>query len=295
MSDQFTFHEKFSSEELEAQYNLRLGRPDYEQTVIPDWLARSEAARSTLSCSLDNRYGEGEKQKFDIFQCGNRHAPTLMYFHGGYWQRGDKSIYSFLATPFVAAGVNVVLAGYDLCPDVTLTRISEEAREAVSTIWRRSEELELNPERLCVMGHSAGGHITEMLMGTKWDEYAEDLPANLIQVGIPVSPLSLLEPVRLTQGLNSGIRMDAAEAEAQSPMLNHPPATNAPQMVVVGGAETDEFHRQATMYRDAFHTTERNVELYVVPNVDHFDELNVLSDSESPFFKQTLALLEATS
>ncbi len=295
MSDQFTFHEKFSSEELEQQYNLRLGRPDYEQTVIPDWLTRSEAARTTLTNSLENRYGEGEKQKFDVFHCGDQHAATLVYFHGGYWQRGDKSIYSFLATPFVEAGVNAVLVGYDLCPDVTLTRISEEAREAVSTIWRHSSELGLNPDRLTVMGHSAGGHITEMLMGTKWNEYGEDLPENLIQVGIPVSPLSLLEPVRLTQGLNSGIRMDAAEAEAQSPMLNHPPATNAPQMVVVGGAETDEFHRQATMYRDAFNTAERKVELYVVPEVDHFDELNVLSNPESPFFKKTMALLGSTA
>ena len=85
--------------------------------------------------------------------------------------------------------------------------------------------------------------------------------------------------------------MDEAEAESQSPMLNHPPVTNAPQLVVVGGSETDEFHRQALMYYEAFNTADRTMELYHVPDVDHFDELNVLVNPSSPFFKKTLALV----
>lgn len=291
MTDHLTYHEKFSAEEFEQQYNLRLGRPDYEETVIPGWLQGSEAAREKLKCKLDLTYGKGDKQKLDVFSCGDQKAVTLVYFHGGYWQRGDKSIYSFLATPFVAAGVNVVVAGYDLCPNVTLTRISEEAREAIAYIYLHADELDLNKDRITVMGHSAGGHITEMMMGTDWSAYNSDLPKDVIKAGIPVSPLSLLEPVRRTAGLNAGIRMDEAEAESQSPMLHHRPATDAPQLVVVGGAETDEFHRQSQMYYDAFKSTERKMELYHVPGVDHFDELNVLVNPDSPFFKKSLALM----
>lgn len=291
MIDHLTYHEKFSSEEFESQYNLRLGRPDYEETVIPDWMTRSEIARNTLNCTLDIRYAEGDKQKFDIFLCADGDAPTLIYFHGGYWQRGDKSIYSFLAAPYNDAGVNVVVAGYDLCPSVTLTQISAQAREMVASVWRRADELGINRNRITVMGHSAGGHITEMMMATRWSEYAADLPDNLIHAGIPVSPLSLLEPVRRTAGLNAGIQMDEAEAESQSPMLNHPPATDSPQLIVVGGAETDEFHRQAQMYYDAFSTADREMDIYFVPEVDHFDELNVLADPDSPFFQKTLGLI----
>jgi len=174
---------------------------------------------------------------------------------------------------------------------VTITRISEEAREALAYTWRNAADLGVNRDRILVMGHSAGGHITEMMMGTKWSALADDLPDNLVKAGIPISPLSLLEPVRLTQGLNAGIQMDAEEAERESPMLNHPPATNAPQMVVVGGAETDEFHRQAQMYVDAFNNNDRSVDLYVVPDVDHFDELNVLATPHSPFFQKVMALM----
>jgi len=292
MIDHLSYHQRFTPDEFEVQYNLRLGRPDYEDTVIPDWVQRSEAARENLNCTLDIRYGEGEKQKFDVFTCGDASAPVLLYFHGGYWQRGDKSFYSFLAEPFNTAGVNVVVVGYDLCPSVSITRISEQSREAVAEIYRKADELQLNRELITIMGHSAGGHITEMMMGTDWSTLADDLPRELISAGIPVSPLSLLEPVRLTAGLNSGIQMDEAEAKSQSPMLNHPPVTNAPQLVVVGGAETEEFHRQSQMYYDKFKTNDRAMEIYFVPDVDHFDELNVLADSDSPFFKKALALLK---
>ncbi len=291
MSDFLTFHEKFTPEEFEAQYNLREGRPDYEVTVIPDWMTRSETAKAEMNCTLDIRYGEGEKQKLDVYSCGNPNASTLLYIHGGYWQRGDKSIYGFLAKPFVDAGVNVVVVGYDLCPAVTITQITEEIREAVTYVWFNSEPLGINRDNITVMGHSAGGHLTEMMMGTDWPARNASLPHDLVKAGIPISPLSLLEPVRLTQGLNAGIRLDAEEAEAQSPMLNHPPLTDAPQMVVVGGAETDEFHRQAQMYVDAFATKTRKVDLYIVPEVDHFDELNVLSDPSSEFFKRVMAII----
>ncbi len=293
MTDFATFHEKFTPEDFEAQYNLRTGRPDYDVTVLPDWMARSDAARAEMICNLDIRYGEGERQLLDVYPCGDANAPTLVYFHGGYWQRGEKALYGFLAQPFVSAGVNVVVVGYDLCPNVTITRISEEARESLAYIWRNASDLGVNRDRILVMGHSAGGHITEMMMGTNWTAFGDDLPADLVKSGVPVSPLSLLEPVRLTQGLNAGIQMDAEEAVRESPMLNHPPSTNAPQIVVVGGAETDEFHRQAQMYVDAFDNDDRSIDLYVVPDVDHFDELNVLADSNSPFFQKVMGLFPA--
>ena len=291
MSGALTYHTRFSPEDFDKQYNLRAGRPDYEVTVIPAWIAQSEDARATLNGQLDIRYGDGEKQLLDVFTTDKKDAPTLIYFHGGYWQRGDKSIYSFLAPPFVAAGVNIVIVGYDLCPKVSITEISQQAREAVVYVWRNADALGLDRNQITIMGHSAGGHITQMMMATNWASIDPSLPADLVASGIPVSPLSYLEPVRLTEALNAGIRMDAQEAEAESPMTNHPPITDAPQLVVVGGAETDEFHRQAQMYLDAFNTPARKMELYVVPEVDHFDELNVLVDPNSTFFKNTCAML----
>lgn len=282
---------RFTAADMEAQYNLRLGRPDYETAVVPDWIAKSERARSTLDCQIGVAYGASAKQRLDIFRAPGTDRPTLIYFHGGYWQRGDKSIYSFLADAFVARGVNVVLPGYDLCPTVSITEISRQAREAVAWVWRHAADFGGAQDQITVMGHSAGGHITGMMMGTDWTAFGADLPKEVIKAGIPVSPLNLLEPLRHCS-IGDALHMDSAEAERESPM-NNPPTTNAPQLVVCGGKETEEFHRQSDMYIEAFATAERRMERYSVPDCDHFDELNALADPKHDFFKKSLALILA--
>ena len=292
MIDQLQYHSRFSPKQLDNQYNLRAQHPDFEIKFIQNWERKSEIVRQEIDCKLNIIYGSGENQKLDIFHCAEKDAPTLLYFHGGYWQRGNKSIYSFLAKPYTLSGVNVVIIGYDLCPKVSITRISEEAREAVLFLWKKGVEYSLNSNRMVVMGHSAGGHITQMMMGTKWWDCELGVPRDLIKAGIPISPLSYLEPVRLTDALNSAIQLDEVEAENQSPMTGHPPVTNAPQLVSVGGLETTEFHRQAKMYVDAFNSKERIIEFFEVPNGDHFDELNILTDSQSSFFKRTINLIK---
>ena len=291
MTNYLKAHEGNTSAWFDVQYNLRAGRPDYEETVIPNWIKDSKKTRENLNCTLDVRYADGDNQKLDVFLCGDKKAPTLIWIHGGYWQRGDKSIYSFLASPFVEIGANVIIVGYDLCPNVSMTRISEELREAVSFIWNNEKILGINRDKISVMGHSAGGHLTQMMMATDWPARDSAFPTDIIKAGIPVSPLSYLEPVRLTLALNANLQMDAIEANLESPMTNHPPHTNAPQLVVVGGAETDEFHRQSEMYVNSFKTQQRMIEMYVVPDVDHFDELNVLADQESTFFKKVCAMI----
>ena len=284
-------HRAFTAAEIEAQYNLRARRPDFETAVMPDWVERSKQARDKIDGKLDLVYGRSERQKIDFFVAGSADAPTLIYFHGGYWQRGEKGLYSFLAPPFVGHGVNVAIVGYDLCPTVSITEISIQARDAIAWIWRNAGELGLCRDRLTVMGHSAGGHVTGMIMGTDWTMLDADLPVDLVKAGIPISPLNDLEPLRFTS-INDDVRMDAAEAEAESPM-NHPPTTDAPQLMITGGRETAEFQRQADIYVEAFKTSGRSIERYVVPDVDHFDELNVLANDQSPFFQKSLALIEA--
>lgn len=293
MTDPLTYHTRFSPAELDAQYNLRARRPDFATGIVPAWTAASETARAALDPALDLRYGDGPRQALDVFRSGTPGAPVLVYLHGGYWQGGDKALYSFIAPPFIADGIDVVVVGYDLCPAVTITQITEEIRQALAYLWRNAGQLGLDRDRIAFMGHSAGGHLTQMMLATDWPAYAPDLPRDLIKAAVPLSPVSYLEPIRLTEALNGALRLTPEEAEAQSPMTRHPPVTNAPQLLAVGGAETSEFHRQAEMYIEAYATPARPMELCIVPEVDHFDLLNVLTDPESAVFAKVCALVGA--
>ena len=70
--DPLTFHTKFSVEDFDSQYNLRSKRPDYESTVIPEWIERSGKVRSDFSDMLDIRYGAGQKQQLDLFRVSKK-------------------------------------------------------------------------------------------------------------------------------------------------------------------------------------------------------------------------------
>lgn len=280
----------YTPEQLEAQYNARAARPDYDGQVVPGWQARSLQVRQALAHHADLAYGEGERERLDFFPVpGQPQAPVLVYFHGGYWQRGDKSIYSFLAKPFVEQGVAVAVVNYDLCPHVPISHIPGQTRKALHWLWQHAEAFGGDPQRLHVIGHSAGGHIVAMLAATDWPAYAEGLPADLLKSVIPVSALFELNPLRFTS-INQGLSLDESLAVQESP-LNHPPRSQAPQLIVCGARESREFHRQADTYAGRYAEPGRPIERYTVPASDHFEELDVLADPDSPFFQKVLGLV----
>ena len=288
MSSELTFHLQLTPNELNEQYNLQLHRSDLVDVVIPGWAARSEITRNTFSCELDIRYATGDNQCVDIFSCNNPEAPTLVYFHGGYWHRGSRGIYSFLAEPFIQAGVNVVIVGYDLCPKVSITQITQQARESIVWLYEHAACHGLNKNQIHIMGHSAGGHLVQMIMGTDWSSMSGEIIDSPIRSAVPISGLCFLEPVRHVSVLNDAVQLTEEEATAQSPLIACPPLTDAPMLLAVGELETLEFHRQSQLYKNKFKSRERAIGCTVVEGVDHFDILNVLADSNSSFFKTVL-------
>lgn len=277
--------------ELEAQYNLRALRPDFESGMLQQWLARSAALRAAAVSRLNLAYGPGERERIDYFPGGSPDAPLLIFFHGGFWQRGDKSIYSFVAEPFIAQGVSVALVNYTLCPANSVDGIVAQAQRSLAWLWRHAGELACSRERWFVGGHSAGGQIAARLMATRWPELGLDLPARMLRGAVLVSALFDLEPLCATTH-NDGLRMSLAQARAASP-LRHPPVDDAPQLLAVGGAESREFHRQADEYAQAFATAKRAMLRYRVDTCDHFDVLQALADPAHPFFRDALTFIDA--
>ncbi|MFT5112526.1 MAG: arylformamidase [Parasphingorhabdus sp.] len=274
---------------LEAEYNLIARRGDDFPALAKSWMARSAVHREASGARVDLAYGDGDREKLDWFSGGNADGPMLVYIHGGYWQRGDKSLYSFVTESFIKHGVSVAVLNYDLTPSVRMGQISPQIRKAIAWLWHNSSDLGFSRDKLFVSGHSAGGHLTAMMMATDWTEVDSSLPIDLIRAGIPISGLFELEPLVHTT-INDGPQMDIAESHAESPCFL-PPVTNAPQLVVVGGGETAEFLRQSDDYVEQYQTSERPMERYNVPTADHFDELERLSEEDSVFFKKSMQLI----
>jgi len=276
--------------DLEAQYNNRAAVPEHVE-IMAQWEQRSEATRARGGCRLDLAYGPREREKIDLFGAGRGNAPVHVYIHGGYWQRGDRRIYSFVADGLTAAGVNVALVGYELCPDVTLDEIVDEVRRACAWLWRNAGDLGIDRDRIQIGGHSAGGHLTAMVLATDWPRIEPALPADLVKSGVAISGLFDLEPLRLTS-INEAVGMDAATAQRNSPTLLAP-ATRAPLVVAVGGAESAEYHRQAEDFVRAWRAKDVDVTLLDLPGHNHFTIVPELADPGGALLEHALALLNS--
>jgi acetyl esterase/lipase len=89
-------------------------------------------------------------------------APLVVYLHGGYWQWGGRALYGFLAESVNAAGIDVAIPSYPLCPAVTVFEIMRDLRDCMKAIWRRTGV------RPLAVGHSAGGHLASAMLATDW-------------------------------------------------------------------------------------------------------------------------------
>ena len=273
---------------VEREYNLRAAFPDH-----PFWFARwaeeSATARAGLESRLDLRYGTGPKQTIDLFPAPNARG-TLLFIHGGYWRALDKSDHSFVAPPLVARGIGVAVINYDLCPDVGIARIVAECREGLVWLRRESRRLGLATERLVVAGHSAGGHLTAMLVATDWTAYG--LPTETITGGVALSGVFDLEPL-VQVSFNADLKLDAASARALSPIHLRPYAP-APLLLAAGANETSEFIRQSWLLWEQWPECRprgRHAPLFV-PERHHFSVLSDLGDPESALAREMAAMLE---
>jgi arylformamidase len=272
---------------LESQYNARAAVPEHVE-IQADWKRRSEQLRASRDCRLDLAYGDGERHKLDLISSGADNAPLHMYLHGGYWQRGDRRDNHFVAESLSAHGVDVAMVGYDLCPGVAVDDIVAQVRGAFVWLWRHADTLGFDAERIQVCGHSAGGHLTAMLMATHWPELDADLPADLVHSGLAVSGLYALEPLRHTS-INEAVDMDAETARRNSPALM-PGTGSAPFTAAVGGLESAEFHRQAQTLAEGWKNRAAAVNVLEVPGTNHFTIVETLARG-GVLLERALALL----
>ena len=269
---------------------LRNTRPGYEEKDIPRWLEQSELFRAKANGRLDLTYGPRPRNKLDFFAPKGLPVGLVLYIHGGYWQRGDKSVYSFIAEPFVRRGYSVAVMNYQMCPDVRLTEIAPQARNAVKWLWHNADELDITWNNFNIMGHSAGGHLTAEMLFTDWTREADDLPKDLLHAALAVSGIYDFEPI-LFCSENEGLRMDDAEAKTAITIYRQP-SVDVPHIVAFGLNEPTDMHRQSRSYAKTFADDFSELEVIAVDGADHFETVDVMVDEDSELFNRTCELFE---
>ncbi|MEL4178857.1 alpha/beta hydrolase [Roseateles sp. PN1] len=259
---------------LDAQYNNR-ARVSDSAVLLERWASTSRFVREQMACSLDLAYGAAPSERLDVFPSDVSQAPVLVVLHGGWWRALDKSDMSFLASAFTEEGAMVVIPNYALCPEVSMDRIPLQLTQALAWVWRHAADFGGDPNRIVLLGHSAGGHLAAMLSCCDWKAVASDLPRHLIKGAMSVSGVHDLGPIRKTPFLQADLRLDAAAVRRLSPV--HFPAPEAPFCAVVGADESAEFKRQNRLIRQAWGARAVPV-CEEIAGCNHFDILHDLAD-----------------
>jgi arylformamidase len=206
----------------------------------------------------------------------------LVYVHGGYWQSGERSMYSFIAKAFNSAGLNVAIPSYSLCPTVSVLNIVDELRRCLAQLWRKTKA------RPLVIGHSAGGHLTAAMLATRW-ETATAVPRDLVHAGIAISGIFDLRPLVLTS-INRALGLDDAAARAASPRFWPPPAKERAFVAAVGASESREFKRQSREIADHWGAASVRTEYAEIEGASHFTVIDQLAQPGSALNARVISL-----
>ena len=276
--------------EIDAQYDVEASVEDFSVTV-DFFLSNSERVRRKLKPELDIAYGPTAAEHLDLYPARAPDAPLHLFIHGGYWHSLSSREFSFVAEGLVDAGVAVAVLNYDLCPAVTMTEIVRQNRAAVKWLYENARRLNCDPGRISVSGHSAGGHLTAMLMATDWAG-AWGLPRDVVKSGCAISGLFDLAPFEHSW-LQPKLKLNAGEIERNSP-IRHIPEAAGPLIVTLGGNESAEFHRQSQDFLAAWTRAGLEGAYLDLPGLNHFTVLEGYMDRRSPLCSAILRQIEET-
>lgn len=273
----------------EAEYDNRARVPEHAEIFLR-WAREAEnyrverlkAGRAELGLS----YGESLRETVDLFlPDAADNAPVAMFIHGGWWRSLEPSSFSQMARGLNVRGVTVAVAGYDLCPNITIAGIVDQIRRACAFLWQRYQR------RFFVYGHSAGGHLASAMVATDWPSLYPKAPADLVPAGYAISGVFDLSPL-VGISVNQDLRLDAAEARRQSTAFWKPPAGRAFD-AVVGGLESGEFKRQSRLLADGWQQAGVPTRYEEIPGMNHFTVIDALADPQSAMAARVAAMAQS--
>lgn len=110
------------------------------------------------------------RHRLDLYRPKNPASaklPVIVFFHGGGWMQGDKADGERHLIPFVRTGEYAgVSAGYRLTDEEIWPAQIHDAKAAVRWVRANAEKYGIDPQRIGVLGRSAGGHLALMLAVT---------------------------------------------------------------------------------------------------------------------------------
>lgn len=234
-----------------------------------------------LTVTQNIAYRAGPRGGMDVYRPSDaKGLPLVVFFYGGSWQSGTKEMYKFVAAPLARAGLVVAVPDYRLYPQVKYPTFLQDCAAAVAFARAHAREWGADPDRLFLMGHSAGGYNVLML--------ATD-PAYLHAVGMARHDLSgvisLAGPADFYPIKEADIR-EVFAPSVDSPLtqpINHVDGHAPPLLLLHGDSDTTVYPRNSIALAARVRAAGGDVTLKLYHGIGHVG----LVTSIAPLFSGT--------
>lgn len=200
--------------------------------------------------------------------------PVVIFIHGGSWSHGKAAEYAFVARNLAARGYLGVSAGYRLVPGGAYPAMLEDGAAAVRWVTDNIADHGGDPQRIVLMGHSAGAYNAVMLaLDRRWLDRA-GVPRTSLRGAIGLAgPYDFL-PLD-SEGTIAAFGKTADLAQTQP--VNFARADAPPLLLVTGAADTTVRPRNSSALARAVTAAGQPTEMVVVPDMGHIGILLALT------------------
>lgn len=227
----------------------------------------AEGARLALTSAP---YGPLPAQRLDLFvpDGPGTERPVLVWVYGGGWNSGSPAEYHFIGRTFARVGYVVVIPGYRLVPDGVYPHMIEDTAKALA--WTRANIAAHggDPDRVVIMGQSAGAYNAAMVALERQWLGREGVPDGFIK-GV----VGLSGPYDFYPFTSDSAR--AAFGQVQPPQISQPitfARGDAPPMLLVTGDDDSVVKpRNSRALGDALRQAGARADVVIVPGANHTD------------------------
>ncbi|WOE31780.1 MULTISPECIES: alpha/beta hydrolase [unclassified Acinetobacter] len=284
----------FSNVLVDAKHRLEKLKQDYDDFKIYD-LGSFSLNYLTPKRGFDQQcqivYGPDPRHQLDIFysQVAKASRPLIVFVHGGAWSHGNKKDYHFVGQALASHGYDVVIINYRLAPDYIFPSSVDDLHLALDYLLQHQQQLNINTEKLVLMGHSAGAfNIMSVL-------YRQDMPVALADKITAV--IGLAGPYHFDYK-NDPLCADAFDQELPYPAVMpyyfvYPNQIKHYLLIaehdqIVAESNAIDFYAQLKYHRN-------HAEMVIIPHTGHLTMIASLASLFQPFFNtqsEVLRVLE---
>lgn len=236
-------------------------------------------------------------QRLDVWRSSNTpkaNAPVIVFFYGGGWVKGTRQEYGWAARAYASRGFVVVLPDYRKVPSVHFPAFVEDAADAVKWTRDHAREFGGDPNRIAVVGHSAGAYAVAMIaLDARWLRQA-GAPADTIKAAVGLSGPYDFYPFTEMRGRDA---LGGWPRPWETQPISFARADAPPMLLITGTADKLVEPRNSETLAARLSALGATAELKEYPRQGHEDiamALSVPFRSKAPVLDDSVAFLNRT-